>query len=198
MEKYKKYKNSFRLLVIQASSRSNDKYKLVREILNDNIEELNKRNVKILSDIDDDLTFKVQLIGYDGTLKKTYNFNIGKSGGNVKENYQKQIDKIIKYIDNMPMSKNDEKKDTKGLSLYTGSTSGKSIEGLGFKNKEKALYTIDKIKNEPIAYQKSVVNTMHNRAKYHPNQTKDMKGAMTVYSKWIKTKKLEQKKSNKL
>jgi hypothetical protein len=151
MEKYKKYKNSFRLLVIQASSRSNDKYKLVREILNDNIEELNKRNVKILSDIDDDLTFKVQLIGYDGTLKKTYNFNIGKSGGNVKENYQKQIDKIIKYIDNMPMSKNDEKKDTKGLSLYTGSTSGKSIEGLGFKNKEKALYTIDKIKNEPIA-----------------------------------------------
>ena len=34
-------------------------------------------------------------------------------------------------------------------------------------------------------YQKSVVNTMKNRAKYHKFQTKSMKNAIKVYDKWI-------------
>ena len=213
-KKYKKYKYSFRLLILQSPSRSNEKYKALREVLNSEIEELNKRNVKILTEIDEELPFKVYLVGYDGTLKKSYNFNIGTGGAKnkeeaIKNNYLKQLDKILKFIDDMPMSKTDTKKDTKGLSLYTGSTrssktnvlqgktSGRSIEGLGFKDKEKAKYTIEKIKNEPISYQKSVINTMNNRAKYHPNQTKDMKAAMSVYSTWIKENNKESKNKTK-
>ena len=45
---------------------------------------------------------------------------------------------------------------------------------------------IEKIKDKPIKYQKSVVNTMFYRAKYHPHQTKEMKEAIKIFQKWIK------------
>lgn len=36
-----------------------------------------------------------------------------------------------------------------------------------------------------MVYQKQVVNTMYNRAKYHPHQTDGMKEAMKVFKKWL-------------
>ncbi len=70
-------------------------------------------------------------------------------------------------------------------SLYEDKHPQTSLKGTGFKNKEKALHTIKIISDKPINYQKQVVNTMYNRAKYHPYQTKDMKEAMKVFKEWL-------------
>jgi len=53
------------------------------------------------------------------------------------------------------------------------------------KNKEKAIDTLKIIKDRDIIYQKQVVNTMYNRAKYHPHQTENMREAMKVFEKWL-------------
>ena len=71
-------------------------------------------------------------------------------------------------------------------SLYEDKHPTTSTKGTGFKNKEKALDTLKIIKNRDIVYQKQVVNTMYNRAKYHPYQTKSMREAMKVFEKWLK------------
>ncbi len=70
-------------------------------------------------------------------------------------------------------------------SLYEANHPNKSLKGTGFKNKEKAIQTIKLIKDKDIIYQFQVINTMYNRAKYHPYQTKDMKEAMKVYKLWL-------------
>ena len=64
-----------------------------------------------------------------------------------------------------------------------------TIQGLGFKNKEKALYTIEKIKDKDLTYQFNVINTMLNRAKHHPYKNKDMEEAIMIFEKWIKKNK---------
>lgn len=74
-------------------------------------------------------------------------------------------------------------------SLYEDKHPKTSLKGTGFKNKQKALDTIELIKDYNLTYQKNVVNTMYNRAKYHPYQTKDMKEAMKIYKIWIKKNK---------
>ena len=71
-------------------------------------------------------------------------------------------------------------------SLYEDKHPNTSTKGTGFKNKQKALDTLDIIKNRDLVYQKQVVNTMYNRAKYHPHQTLDMKEAMKVFDEWLK------------
>jgi len=70
-------------------------------------------------------------------------------------------------------------------SLYEDTHPKTSTKGTGFKDKQKALDTLKIIKDRDIVYQKQVVNTMYNRAKYHPNQTKEMKDAMKVFAKWL-------------
>ncbi len=81
------------------------------------------------------------------------------------------------------------KKDKTNKSLYEDNHPKTSIKGTGFKNKMKALETLEIIKNKDLTYQKQVVNTMYNRAKYHPNQTDDMKEAMKIFSIWLKKNK---------
>jgi hypothetical protein len=71
-------------------------------------------------------------------------------------------------------------------SLYEDKHPTTSTKGTGFKNKQKALDTLKIIKNRDIIYQKQVVLTMYNRAKYHPYQTKTMREAMKVFEKWLK------------
>lgn len=71
------------------------------------------------------------------------------------------------------------------MDLYSDYHPNTSKKGLGFKDKQKALYTIDAIKNEPLTYQKQVIITMYNRAKHHPHQTSCMKDAMRVFKKWL-------------
>ena len=70
-------------------------------------------------------------------------------------------------------------------SLYEDNHPESSTRGTGFKNKQKALDTLKIIKDRDLTYQKQVVNTMYNRAKYHPHQTEEMREAMKVFEKWL-------------
>ena len=167
-----KYKWKYRILLIYVDSYKNEQYLKIKEKYQDNIKEFHKRNVKLLTNRNKENKFNIQIIGFDGKVKrnyKTYNSN-----------------RIFKLIDSMPMAKYKSKIDAKNLSLYSDYNPKTTIKGLGFKNKDKALYTIERIKNEPIKYQISVINTMMGRAKNHPNKTKGMEDAIKIFNKWIK------------
>jgi len=70
-------------------------------------------------------------------------------------------------------------------SLYEDKHPKTSMKGLGFSNKEKAKQTLKLIKDKPLTYQKQVVLTMYNRAKYHPYRNDNMLEAMEIYKKWL-------------
>lgn len=76
-------------------------------------------------------------------------------------------------------------------SLYEDKHPKTSLKGTGFANKEKAVTTLELIKDYNLTYQKQVVLTMYNRAKFHPHQTNNMLEAMKVYRKWLKTHKIK-------
>jgi hypothetical protein len=76
-------------------------------------------------------------------------------------------------------------------SLYEDKHPKTSLKGTGFANKEKALSTLELIKDYNLTYQKQVVLTMYNRAKFHPHQTENMLEAMKVYRKWLKSHKIK-------
>ena len=87
----------------------------------------------------------------------------------------------------MPISKQGYQGKLKplNLSLYSDYKPETTLKGLGFKNKEKAIYTIDAIKDRDKKYQVNVVSTMLGRAKKHPNKTADMDEAILVFEKWM-------------
>ena len=99
---------------------------------------------------------------------------------------------LFQIIDKMPLGK---KIRPINLSLYSDYNPKTTTPGLGFKNKEKALFTINTIKNRSTKYQVNVVSTMLGRAKNHPNKTKDMGGAIKVFDDWLK--KYNRKKNEK-
>lgn len=70
-------------------------------------------------------------------------------------------------------------------SLYEDKHPKISLKGTGYANKEKAIHTLCLIKDFNITYQKQVVITMYNRAKYHKYRSKNMLEAMAVYEKWL-------------
>ena len=123
------------------------------------------------------LSFSIQLIGFDGTLKKEFDTLVPKD--------------IFELIDSMPMS--NELKSGKiqplNLSLYSDYKPETTLKGLGFKDKEKAIYTLNAIKGRDTKYQVNVVSTMLGRAKKHPYKTKNMKDAIRVFSLWMKNYK---------
>ena len=146
-----KYKWNYRILLIYVESYKNEKYQKIKEEYQENIKEFHKRHVKLLTNRNKDNKFNIQIIGFDGKVKKNYKkFN---------------VNKIFKLIDAMPMAKLEKKVKAKNLSLFSDYNPKTTIKGLGFKDKEKALYTIDRIKSEPIKYQVNVVSTMLGRAK---------------------------------
>ncbi len=165
-KKLKKYKWKYRILLIYAD---NSKNKLVKQTIK-KYEKYEKkfhdRNIKMIKSYDNNNDFKIVLIGYDGKKKGEFN--------------KLTLTKIFKLVDSMPMSKKNN------LSLYADYNKETTIKGLGFKNKEKALHTLKVIKNKPLKYQISVVNTMIGRAKNHPHINKDMKEAIKVFQKWKK------------
>jgi len=63
------------------------------------------------------------------------------------------------------------------------------LKTLGYGTEEKAKNSIQKLHSYPKAYQRQAATTMYYRAKYHANQTKNMRKAMKVYSKFLKTLK---------
>ena len=82
--------------------------------------------------------------------------------------------------------------------LYNDLHPDKSLKNTGFKDSVTANHTINLISKRSLRYQYDVVNTMYNRAKYHPHITDDMKKAMVIFKKWLtnysKLKTLEDKK----
>ena len=71
------------------------------------------------------------------------------------------------------------------LSLFSDYNKETTVKGLGFKDKEKALHTLNVIKDKPLKYQVNVVATMLGRAKNHPHKTKEMDEAIQIFEKWL-------------
>ena len=174
-----KYKWKCRILLLNTTCYRDINYKRSKELYQEYIKEFHKRHVKLMSNRKKGLSFSIKLIGYDGTLKKEFDTLVPKD--------------IFELIDSMPMS--NELKSNKieplNLSLYSDYKPETTLKGLGFKNKEKAIYTLNAIKGRDTKYQVNVVSTMLGRAKKHPNRTADMKDAIIVFKQWL----LDYKKS---
>mgnify|MGYP001447127497 FL=1 len=172
----KKYRWKCRVLLIKTPNYKNLKYKKAKKLYQTNIKQFHKRVVKLISN-KTSKNFSVELFGFDGRKKQTF------------QNFDSR--KIFKIIDKMPMSKVPKNKKIKllNLSLFSDYNPKTTTYGLGFKDKEKALYTIKAIKNRDTKYQVNVIATMLGRAKKHPYQTKNMKDAIKVFSLWMKNYK---------
>jgi len=86
-----KYKWKYRILLIHTNSYKNEEYKKVKVKYEDNIKEFHKRKIKLLTNRKLDNNFNIQIIGYDGEVKKNYK--------------SLNILKLFKLVDSMPMSK---------------------------------------------------------------------------------------------
>ena len=172
-----KYKWKSRILLVITPNFKDKSYQKAKKIYQSKIKEFHKRNVKLICKSNKNKTFSVNLIGFDGKSKKVMNYL----------NYKL----VFQIIDKMPLNK---KIKPINLSLYSDYNPKTTTHGLGFKNKEKALYTVDTIKNRPIKYQVNVIATMLGRAKKHPHKTKEMNDAIKVFSKWISNYKETSKK----
>ncbi len=88
-------------------------------------------------------------------------------------------------------------KSKKSKDLYTDLNPKTTIHGTGFKDVETAINTIKLISNRSLRYQFDVINTMYNRAKYHPHLNTEMKQAMKIFAKWLKEYKEIKKNEDK-
>lgn len=164
-----KYKNKLILIELVTDSYKNDKYKDIKKIYLENIYKFHKLNSKIITKLDKEKKIEINVYNFNSKLIKKYkNFN---------------LEKILKFIEKIPK---DNLKIKQNLSLYDDYNPKTTITGLGYKDKEKALYTINKIKDMDKKYQFNVINTMINRAKYHKNQNDNMKEAIKIFEKWLK------------
>jgi len=164
-----KYKWKSRILLVITSNFRNKSYLKVKKIYQSEIKEFHKRYVKLICRINKIETFSINLIDFDGKLKQVMN--------------DLKPKQVFQIIDKMPFSK---KIKPVNLSLYSDYNPKTTTQGLGFKNKEKALYTIKTIKKRSIKYQVNVIATMLGRAKNHPNKTGDMDDAIKVFVDWMK------------
>ena len=172
LEKYK-WKN--RILLVETPNYINDNYKKTKIEYEKNIKDFHDRFIKLISKRNKQFDFKIKLIGFDGEVKKV--------------DKRINVKNIFSTIKKMPMGKlrrNNKKINPTNLSLYADYNKKTTTPGLGFKNKEKAKYTIKKIKNRDINYQVNVVSTMLGRAKNHPHKTKEMDSAIKVFKKWMR------------
>ena len=125
-----KYKWKSRILLVITPNFKDKSYKKVKKIYQSKIKQFHKRYVKLICKTNKNKTFSVNLIGFDGKLKKVmndFNYNL-----------------VFQIIDRMPLGK---KIKPINLSLYSDYNPKTTTYGLGFKNKEKALFTINTIKN---------------------------------------------------
>jgi hypothetical protein len=80
------------------------------------------------------------------------------------------------------------------MKLYSDDNPKTTLKNTGYKNAKIAKKTINMISKRSIIYQKSVITTMHYRAKHHKNITEDMKKAMNVFKKWMEKNKTTKRK----
>ena len=168
---FKKYLWKCRLLVLNTPNYSHPEYKRSKDLYQKEIKGFHTRYIKLVTKLDKSKKFNVILIGFDGTKK------------------------IFDIVDKMPINKliKDKKFKPLNLSLFSDYKPETTLMGLGFKDKEKALFTVSAIKKRPIKYQVNVIATMLGRAKNHPNKTKDMNDAIVVFKKWMKNYKANKK-----
>ena len=168
-----KFKWKCRILLLNTTCYRDNNYKKCKELYQKYIKDFHKRHVKLISNRNKGLKFSIKLIGYDGSLKKEFDTLVPKE--------------IFGLIDTMPMSSDfkSSKIQPLNLSLYSDYKPETTLKGLGFKNKEKAIYTLKAIKGRDTSYQVNVVSTMLGRAKNHPNKTSDMEDAIMVFQKWL-------------
>ena len=172
----KKYKWKCRVLLVKTPNYKNIKYKKAKRDYQRDIKKFHKRVIKLISKKVKN-RFAIDLFGFDGIKKVSLSKFDSK--------------KIFKIVDQMPMSKVLKNKKIKpiNLSLFSDYNPKTTTYGLGFKDKEKAMYTIKTIKNRDLKYQVNVIATMLGRAKKHPYKTKNMNDAIKVFSLWMKNYK---------
>ena len=164
-----KYINKLNILYIKTDSYKNIDYINAKNIYIKNIKIFHKNHIKLITKRNKDLKFEILLIDFTGKIKyKFTKININKI---LKITYKLKIPKCIKPTN---------------LSLYSDYNKDTSIKNLGFKNKEKALYTINKIKYKTKLYKINLINTMIGRASHHQYKTQDMKMAIKIFKKFIK------------
>ena len=168
-----KYKWKCRILLVKTTNYKNSDYLKTKKLYQKEIKKFHKRIVKLYTKSGADI-FSIDLIGFDGKKKASY------KSLNCK--------KIFKLIDKMQISENQKYKNIKplNLSLFSDYNPKSTTKGLGFKDKEKALYTIRAVKKRDLKYQVNVISTMLGRAKKHPNRTKDMDKAIKILTLWMK------------
>lgn len=126
---------------------------------------------KIKTNLNKKTNVDLKLLDYDSFMSSKDNFYINK--GSVKEH------KIL-VITKKPQLGGD-------MNLYSPNRIGKKPRVItGFANSKIAKKTLKNIKKYDMNYQKQVVITMYNRAKFHPHRTKLMENAMKIFSDWMK------------
>jgi len=162
--------------MIKTPDYKNLEYKRAKELYQKNIKKFHKRVIKLISKKINN-NFSIELFGFDGIKKRSFKSFDSK--------------KIFKIVDKMPMSKILKNKKIKplNLSLFSDYNPKTTTQGLGFKDKEKAIHTIKIIKNRDLKYQVNVIATMLGRAKKHPHKTKNINEAIKVFSIWMKNYK---------
>jgi hypothetical protein len=93
-----------------------------------------------------------------------------------------------KYVVSPKYRRKSKRRSRKDGSLYSNGRR-KPRTKTGYGDAKRARETLKNIKKFDKAYQMQVVTTMYNRAKYHANQTMDMREAMKVFRKWLKSHK---------
>ena len=171
----KKYKWKCRILLVKTPNYKHPQYIKTKYLYQKEIKQFHKRVIKLISKITKN-QFSIDLIGFDGNKKETFK--------------SLECRKLFKIVDKMPMSK---QVNPINLSLFSDYNPKTTTQGLGFKDKNKAIYTIKAIKSRDLRYQVNVIATMRGRAKKHPNKTKGMEDAIKVFNSWMKDYKKNKK-----
>lgn len=126
-------------------------------------------------------TLRIELLGMDGLRKYTKVLTIPKTRQNLEKALHDEMQHIYELVRNMPY----ERIRQRNQELYTDANPERTILGLGFKDRAKALYTIDRIKDEDPVYQARTIRAMYYRALHHPHRTPGMEAAMEVFEDWL-------------
>ena len=146
--KFSKFLWKSRLIIINTPNYKHRNYMNSKSIYQKNIKEFHKRYLKLVINLDKSKKFKIDIIDFDGKKK----LELKKINSKI----------IFNLIDRIPTDKfiKDNKIKPINLSLFSDYKPETTLHGLGFKNKEKALYTVKAIKKRAIKYQVNVIATM--------------------------------------
>ncbi|WGK65318.1 hypothetical protein [Croceiramulus getboli] len=81
--------------------------------------------------------------------------------------------------------------------LYTDDNPASTVEGLGFKDEQKAIESVEKVKRLldegeiDETHAKQICVTMEQRSKHHPHRNEDMKAAEKVWRDYLEELKEE-------